>query len=99
MVTLQRGTRIDRFGRPSGGFVAPQGTPFGQRALPNSSYDSEYHVYEVTSPIEGVRAGPAEPWFGQPGRGTQYQLPSSVQDHIKDGQLSEILSGVCKPGR
>ncbi|PRE05167.1 hypothetical protein C6P91_15590 [Burkholderia multivorans] len=30
-------------------------------------YNSEYHVYEVAKPIEGVRAGPAEPWFRQPG--------------------------------
>ena len=98
MVTLSSGTRIDRFGRPTGGFVAPAGTPFGQRALPASSYNSEYHVYEVIKPIEGVRAGPAEPWFGQPGRGVQYQMPRSVEAHLRDGELTEITPAV-KPER
>ncbi|MCO8613360.1 RHS repeat-associated core domain-containing protein, partial [Burkholderia multivorans] len=97
MVTLPSGTRIDRFGRPSGGFVAPVGTPFGQRALPESSYNSEYHVYEVAKPIEGVRAGPAEPWFRQPGGGTQYQLPRSVEAHLKDGELVEVTGHCGKP--
>lgn len=98
MVTLSPGVRIDRFGRPTGGFVALEGTPFGERALPVSSYDSEYHVYEVMKPIEGVRAGPAEPWFDQPGRGIQFQLPRSVAAHLKDGELSEIADAV-KPDR
>ncbi|WP_080408543.1 glycohydrolase toxin TNT-related protein, partial [Burkholderia ubonensis] len=99
MVTLPSGTRIDRFGRPSGGFVAPAGTPFGKRALPDSSYNSEYHVYEVTKPIEGVRAGPAEPWFRQPGGGTQYQLPRSVEAHLKDGELTEVACPLSRPKR
>lgn len=49
------GTQIDRFGRSTGGFVGPAGTPFGDRALPTALYDAEYRVYEVKKPIDGVR--------------------------------------------
>jgi RHS repeat-associated protein len=97
-VTLSPGTQIDRFGRPTGGFVAPAGTPFGDRALPAASYDVEYHVCEVKKPINGVRGGPAEPWFNQPGNGTQYQLPRSVQSHLDAGELVEMPNR-CRPPR
>jgi RHS repeat-associated protein len=97
-VTLPPGTQIDRFGRPTGGFVAPAGTPFADRALPAASFNAEYHVYEVKKPIDGVRGGPAEPWFNQPGNGTQYQLPRSVQSHIDAGELVEIPNR-CRPSR
>ncbi len=87
---LVPGTRIDRFGHPGGTFVSPEGTPFEARALPAEYLDSKpYHVYEVVEPIE-VAAGPIEPWFGQPGMGTQYELPKSVLDLIKDGVLREV---------
>lgn len=97
-VTLSPGTQIDRFGRPTGGFLSPAGTPFGDRALPAASYAADYHVYEVQKPISGVRAGPAEPWFNQPGNGTQYQLPQSVESHIVAGELVEIPNP-CRPPR
>ncbi|MEH6436146.1 glycohydrolase toxin TNT-related protein [Massilia sp. DD77] len=97
-VTLAPGTQIDRFGRPTGGFVAPAGTPFGDRALPAASFNAEYHVYEVKKPIAGVRGGPAEPWFNQPGNGTQYQLPGSVQSHLDAGELVE-MQNPCRPPR
>ncbi|PRE99890.1 hypothetical protein C6Q05_14355 [Burkholderia multivorans] len=61
-------------------------------------YNSEYHVYEVAKPIEGVRAGPAEPWFRQPGGGAQYQLPRRVEARLKDGELVEV-TGTRKPKR
>jgi RHS repeat-associated protein len=97
IITLTPGMVIDRFGGSSGGFVSPAGTPFGQRALPASSYNKDYHQYMLKKPIDGVRTGPAEPWFGQPGGGTQYQLPKSVQDHINNGDLVEIPGPCSKP--
>ena len=59
--------------------VSPElsGTPYGARALDYGASSKPYHVYEVLQPLT-VRAGPATPWFGQPGMGTQYELPASV---------------------
>ena len=109
--TLTAATRIDRFGNPTGGFLAPAGTPFSQRALPPQNLDSpggtpvsNYHVYCVMKAFD-VDAGPIAPWFGQPGRGTQYVLranyapftPSgnylTVQDLLANGYLEEIAPG------
>ncbi|WP_157658465.1 glycohydrolase toxin TNT-related protein, partial [Burkholderia ubonensis] len=90
VITLLPGTLIDRFGRSQGKFTAPTDTPFDNRALRDSVYNGEYHGYEVTVPIEGVRAGPAKPWFGKPGGGTQYRLPQSVDSYSLNGALIEI---------
>jgi Tuberculosis necrotizing toxin len=80
---LVPGQRIDRYGSEAGGFLAPEHTPFTQRALPPQSLDStasancNYHDYEVAKPFS-VLAGPIAPWFAQPGYGVQYQLQSSL---------------------
>jgi hypothetical protein len=90
-VTLDRGVTIDRYGDRGGTFASPKGTPFGERALP-ASYETTqpYEVYAVNKPIPGVKMGVAEPWFGQPGMGVQYELPMSVQDLIDKGFLSVV---------
>ena len=82
--TLQPGTKIDRYGSTSGKFVAPEGTPYGQRALPPGAESSPYNSYEVIKPFE-VNSGTTAPWFDQPGGGTQYQTPMSMQDLIDQG--------------
>nr|GAT53633.1 predicted protein [Mycena chlorophos] len=86
---LAPGMLLDRFGRDSGSYLAPFGTPFAQRALPPASLNPpfaqkpqvattkkkfEYHVYRVQKSFE-VEAGPIAAWFGQPGQGTQYYMP------------------------
>ncbi len=77
--TLPKGTIIDRYGKPSGQFVAPDGTPFPQRSLPPGSEKAPYKRYEVLQDIENVQEGTAAPWFGQPGGGTQYRLPDTIE--------------------
>ncbi|MBX3433467.1 MAG: TNT domain-containing protein [Pirellulales bacterium] len=80
---------VDRYGREGGSFVAPDGTPFGARALPPSSASAPYNRYRVVKPIE-VDGGTTAPWFQQPGLGTQYELPSSVRDLLRSGHLERI---------
>lgn len=86
--TLIPGTRVDRYGKPTGSFVSPEGTPFSQRSLPASAQSKSYNVYQVAKPFE-VDAGPAAPWFGQQGKGMQYELPTSVQNLMNDGFLTK----------
>ncbi|KAF2116577.1 hypothetical protein BDV96DRAFT_491269, partial [Lophiotrema nucula] len=98
-LTLTPGMKIDRFGRPSGSFVAPAGSPYMQRALPpiNLDYDPNatmtipynYHIYTVVKPIS-VTGGPVTPWFSQPGFGTQFELDGTVQDYLDIGALIEL---------
>lgn len=75
---LERGFRIDRFGSPSGRFVAAADASFNQRALPpdvlNPASDARepqevpwnYHIYEVLERL-WVMGGPVAPAFEQPG--------------------------------
>jgi hypothetical protein len=55
-------------------------------ALAPGTNEKPYSVFEVTNRIV-VQHGPAEPWFGEPGMGTQYYLPASVQDLLRSGYL------------
>jgi hypothetical protein len=81
--TLRPGQDIDRYGSEFGGFLTPAGIGCAYRSIPPSNLDStpaagcNYHDYEVLQPF-AVEAGPAAPWFGQPGSGPQYQLDASL---------------------
>jgi len=81
---LLPGRLIDRFGSEFGSFLAPLDTSYAARSLPPQSLDNfdpaytcNYHDYRVLKPF-AVEAGPIAPGFGQPGRGTQYQVVSSL---------------------
>lgn len=50
-----------------------------------------YRKYRVIKEISGVKEGAAAPWFGQPGNGTQYKLPASIDDLVEDGFLEPIV--------
>ncbi|MCL1860580.1 MAG: glycohydrolase toxin TNT-related protein, partial [Proteobacteria bacterium] len=85
---LQPGSLVDRYGSTRGTFVAPEGTPFANRALP-SYYESSvpYFQYEVVELIPDVLQSRVLPWFGQRGMGTQFELPKPVQWYLDNGSL------------
>ena len=86
-ITLKAGMIVDRYGKDSGSFVAPQGTLWGMRALPYKSKDIEYHVYEIIRDIPNVKMGITAPWFGEHGYGIQYKFPDRVrnlEDFLKE---------------
>ena len=80
---LYPGQNIDRYGSEYGSFLAPQGTPYAERAIPPQSLDGtpaagcNYHTYRVLRPFT-VDSGPIAAWFAQPGGGAQYQLDASL---------------------
>ena len=96
---LKKGKKIDRYGGridPSTGkfsdrgkFVANQGTPFTNRALPLQAKQSPYKQYIILEDIE-VKTGNAIPWFNQKGLGEQHLLPKSIDDLIKEGKIIEL---------
>jgi RHS repeat-associated protein len=89
VTVLKPGTLVDRFGYEGGRFVSPNGTSITGRALAPGTTEKPYSVYEVTNRLV-VRAGPAEPWFGEAGMGTQYHLPASVSDLMDAGYLRQV---------
>jgi hypothetical protein len=82
--TLRPGEMIDRFGSEYGSFLAPEDTPYAERALPPQSLDNydagftcNYHLYRVVKPFR-TETGPIAPGFGQPGLGLQFQVVSAL---------------------
>ncbi|MEO7196334.1 MAG: TNT domain-containing protein [Pseudonocardiaceae bacterium] len=82
--TLAVGSQVDRYGSEFGGFLAPYGTPYSGRSIPPANLDTSdpdftcnYHAYRVLKPF-AAEAGPAAPWFAQPGGGEQYQLDGAL---------------------
>lgn len=87
---LLPGTRVDRYGYNKGTFVAPEGTPYTERALPPGTDDIKpYKVFEVAKPVE-VQAGNIRPWFGERVGGIQWEFDKSIAELINDGTLKEI---------
>ncbi len=98
---LPAGTIVDRFGHEGGRYLAPDATPFADRALTPESVVSEYHRYSVTGkPLPDgwqIVEGPVEPWYGQtPSPGAvQYMIVGpdgvrvSVEQLIDRGILTE----------
>ncbi len=80
---LRTGQEIDRYGSEFGTFLAPAGTPYGERAIPPQSLEGQpaagcdYHEYRVIKSFD-VEAGPIAPWFAQTGLGLQYQVVQSL---------------------
>ncbi len=84
---LMPGETIDRYGKPTGQFASPQGTPFSDRGLPRASFKN-YNVYTVTSPVtvqSGRIAGSF--WIGSQGGGIQYYFEHPLQNYINNGYL------------
>ena len=65
---LPTGAIIDRFGSEYGRYLAPDGTPFADRALTPESAGGDYSRYMVTGkplpPGWQIVEGPVEPYFG-----------------------------------
>ncbi|SFT81767.1 Protein of unknown function [Actinopolyspora lacussalsi subsp. righensis] len=83
---LQPGTELDRFGDPDGNVTYAIRTPYNQRSLPPQWATRNYFAYRVQRPVQ-VLSGTAVPWFEQPGGGTAYVLPVSVNELLGDGTL------------
>ncbi|MGH3578865.1 MAG: TNT domain-containing protein, partial [Mycobacterium sp.] len=76
---IPHGTVIDRFGYPGGYYLAPDGVPFAERALPPESALKPSYQYVVNDPTAlppgwHIEQSHAAPWFHQPGGGTQYRI-------------------------
>ncbi len=94
---LTPGTQIDRYGgrvidgsfTDRGTFVSPAGSSFEGRALPADTLTKPYKVYEVVKPIS-ADMGPAIPWFGQSGYGTQLELKQNIDELLAAGFIRPI---------
>jgi hypothetical protein len=89
IIVLRPGTLIDRFGQPTGNFLAPADASYMGRAVPYDRLKMPYYRYAVVKPLR-VQAGKAAPWFDQPGGGIQYKTEVRVQDLVAKGSLKQV---------
>jgi Tuberculosis necrotizing toxin len=100
-VHLPAGTALGRFGFPGGSYLAPEGTPFAQLALPPGSATKPYYQYFVEDPAKlppgyHIEQSQVAPWFKQPGGGTQYRVigpdgkDATVDALVESGYLGEV---------
>lgn len=89
--TLKDGQIIDRFSQDTGEYASPNGTPYGERALPPSNTGLPYHQYEVVKELPSdVTQGKIAPWFEQGGEGIQYKFDKPIKWYIDHGYLKEV---------
>lgn len=89
-VTLEPGTKIDRYGYDGGYYTSPMDTPYEQRAVAPGTDQRPYSQFEVVKPIEAVEEGKIAPLFDEPGGGIQYEMPDSIANLIEEGYLRRI---------
>ena len=82
------GDKIDRYGKSSGKYFSPAGTPMEMRALPYDADLSKYTQFEVVKPFE-IDASTIAPAFGEIGLGTQYKSPVSAEILLKRGIIKK----------
>ncbi|MGY0195828.1 TNT domain-containing protein [Leptothrix sp. BB-4] len=73
MVTLQPGTKVDRYGPPTGTYLSPEGVPYDARALPPGSKADGYSQFTVIKPFTVEKADVA-PAFDKTGGGVQFRV-------------------------
>jgi hypothetical protein len=98
LLELAPGTELDRYGNGDGNLSYAAGTPFEQRSLVPEWVHRPYHVYQVRRPLQAL-TGLAIPWFDQPGGGTAYLLPQTIDELINSGDLVELDPEDPPPGR
>ena len=85
------GTKITRYGRTTGKYTAPVGTPFVNRAMPytEAEYSDTEHQYIVIKPLP-VQTSVIAPAFNKVGGGIQYKTEESIQYYLDEGYLKEV---------
>ena len=89
-VTLKPGDTFDRYGSTTGNYVAPTGTPIGERALAPGSAGNSFAKYEVLKPLPDAIQSQVAPAFGQVGGGVQIELKNSIQWYLDNGYIKGV---------
>ncbi|WHA44059.1 glycohydrolase toxin TNT-related protein [Agrobacterium larrymoorei] len=89
VVSLRPGDMMDRFGYDGGTYTSPIGVKYEQRALQPGTHLKPYKKFRVLKQFD-VEKSTVSPWFGDPGLGDQYKLPSTVKDLLDREFIEEI---------
>lgn len=76
-----------RIGSNFGKYAAPAGTDPEKLSLAPGTDVSAYKEYIIIKEISGVQQSVVAPWFDQPGGGTQYLLPYTIEELLQGGYI------------
>jgi hypothetical protein len=95
---LPGGAIIDRFGSEYGRYLAPDGTPFADRALAPESVGGDYNRYMVTGkplpPGWQIVEGPVQPYYGQTPSPGSVQYMITAPDDVKPTVWELVRLGI-----
>jgi hypothetical protein len=85
------GTALDHIGFSSGHTLFLLGTPFPERSSPPTDLQLPRTAFLLRAPLSGgVRVGPLQPWFGQPGGGIMITLDRPIRWYYDTGILDVV---------
>ena len=89
VIDLQPGSKLGRFGGygKSSDFVAAPRSATDSLSLPPYTDTLIYQEFTVMKPIPGVTQSTVAPWGGSVGGGTQFKLPMTIEELIRQGYL------------
>ncbi len=88
IAVLMPGRELVRYGQPAGNLTFAAGTEFSAMSLRAEREQQGPRTYRVARELRTL-SGQTVPWHNQPGGGTAYLLPKSVEEHLADGSLTE----------
>lgn len=96
IAVLMPDREIVRYGPPTGNLTFATGTEFAAMSLRAEREQEGPHRYRVVRELRTL-SGETVPWHGQPGGGTAYLLPRSVEQHLADGSITEASGEATRP--
>lgn len=88
IAVLMPGREIVRYGPPAGNLTFAAGTEFSAMSLRQEREQQGPRHYRVVRELRTL-SGQTVPWHNQPGGGTAYLLPKSIEEHLADGNIAE----------
>jgi hypothetical protein len=88
IAVLMPGRELVRYGTPAGNLTFAGDTGFSAMSLRPEREPQGPHRFRVVRELR-VLSGKTVPWHNQPGGGTAYLLPRSVEEHLANGSLTE----------
>ncbi|MFI7672432.1 TNT domain-containing protein [Actinophytocola sp. NPDC049390] len=88
IAVLMPGRELVRYGQPAGNLTFADGTEFSAMSLRAEREQQGPNRFRVARELRTL-SGQTVPWHNQPGGGTAYLLPKSVEEHLADGSLTE----------
>ncbi|MGB3441526.1 MAG: TNT domain-containing protein [Actinophytocola sp.] len=89
IAVLMPGRDVIRYGQPAGNLTFAEDTEFAAMSLRAEREQQGPRRYRVARELRTL-SGQTVPWHNQPGGGSAYLLPKSVEEHLADGSLTEV---------